>query len=140
MEMLIKELHNDIERYLKEDCYCPHEIYSFDGFYYQLFYEDQQCEKIGEIHNEKNDMVACIAHPNNDEKSRPQIVVFMLNGDKCYDAIRYDATENNLKITKDFITNGINGRKFKFDEYEPGSMAKSIKEIMDLCNGVVMVD
>ena len=138
--MKIKELHNDIERYLKKDCYCPHEIYSFDGFCYQLFYEDQECEKIGEIHNEKNDMVACIAHPENDEKYRAQIVVFMLKGDKCYDAIRYDATKNNLEITKDFITNGINGRKFKFDAYNKGDMAKSIKEIMSLCNGVVIVD
>lgn len=138
--MLIKDLHPDVERYLLNDCYCQHEIYSFDGFCYQLFYEDQECEKIGEIHAENDDMVACVAHPSNDKECKPQIVVFMLNGDKCYDAIRYDATENNLNITKDFLTNGINGRKFKFDEYVPGSMAKSIKEIMSLCNGVVMVD
>lgn len=138
--MLIKDLHPDVERYLLNDCYCQHEIYSFDGFCYQLFYEDQECEKIGEIHTENDDMVACVAHPSNDKECKPQIVVFMLNGDKCYDAIRYDATENNLNITKDFLTNGINGRKFKFDEYVPGSMAKSIKEIMSLCNGVVMVD
>lgn len=138
--MLIKDLHPDVERYLLNDCYCQHEIYSFDGFCYQLFYEDQECEKIGEIHAENDDMVACVAHPSNDKECKPQIVVFMLNGDKCYDAIRYDATENNLNITKDFLTNGINGRKFKFDEYVPGSMAKSIKEIMSLSNGVVMVD
>ena len=54
--MLIKDLHPDVERYLLNDCYCQHEIYSFDGFCYQLFYEDQECEKIGEIHAENDDM------------------------------------------------------------------------------------
>ena len=50
--MKIKDLHKDIERYLLNDCYCPHEVYSFDGFFYQLFYEDQECEKLGENKND----------------------------------------------------------------------------------------
>ena len=95
--MKIKELHPDIERYLNQDCYCPHEVYSFDGFGYQLFYEDQECEKLGESHIENDtDCVACVAHPFNEEERKPQVVVFWLHGDKCYDALRYDATENNI--------------------------------------------
>ncbi|MDD2470197.1 MAG: hypothetical protein PHI22_04645, partial [Bacilli bacterium] len=128
--MLIKDLHKDIERYLLNDCYCQHEIYSFDGFGYQLFYEDQECKKLGEIHVKDTDLVCCTALPFNDVKNKPQVVIFFLDGDKCVDALRYDATENNLSITKDILANGINGRKFNFDEYEPGATVKSLDEIL----------
>lgn len=131
--MEIRDLHKDIERYLLNDCYCQHEVYSFDGFYCQLFYEDQQCEKIGETTN----LLACVAHPSNDFKAKPQIVLFFLDGDKCVDALRYDATENNLSITKDILTNGIKGRKFNFDEYVAGSTAKSIKEILSIADAIM---
>ena len=136
--MKIKELHKDIERYLLNDCYCPHEIYSFDGFGYQLFYEEQECEKLGELHNDKNDLVACVAHPFDKQDQKPQVIIFFLDGEKCVDAIRYDATENNISISKEIIINGINGRKFKFDEYEPGAMAKSIKEILDIADAIII--
>jgi len=142
--MLIKELHPDIERYLLHDCYCPHEIYSFDGFGYELFYEDQECEKIGEHIStdpeHEYSFVACMAKAFNKEDGEVQVVVFSYENDKVVDAIRYDATENNLNITKDIMENGINGRKFKFDEYVPGSTAKSIAQMMALCNGIVIRD
>ena len=38
--MKIKELHEDIERYLDEDCYCPNEVYALDGFFYQNYYPE----------------------------------------------------------------------------------------------------
>ena len=100
--MKIKDLHQDVERYLNHDCYCPHEVYSFDGFGYRLFYEDQECEKLGENKNGNNSIIGCVAYPNNDEKIKPQIVLFFIEDDKCLDALRYDATENNIKITKVF--------------------------------------
>lgn len=131
----IKELHKDIERYLQNDCYCPNEIYSFDGFFYVLYYEEQECEYLGSNDN----LVGCIAHPFNDEKRKPEVVLFFINkDDKCYDAIRYDATENNLKITKDILANGIQGRKFKFDEYEKNSTAKSLKEVLSMYTTIMI--
>lgn len=136
--MKIKELHKDIERYLLHDCYCPHEIYSFDGFFYDLFYEDSECVKLGETPDKAN--IICLAHAGKDEKGSLQILSFNidLEEDKVLDCIRMDATENNLAIIKDIIENGINGRKFKFDEYNPGSTAKSLQEILELSNGVFM--
>ena len=139
--MKIKELHPDIERYLLHDCYCPHEIYSFDGFGYQLFYEDQECEKLGEAHLEDTDCVACITNPFNEEGKEPQIVVFWLEGDKCYDALRYDATENNIEMTKIFLEKGTTYLKStgrKFDEYRPGSTAKSLKQILSIADAVMI--
>ena len=52
--MQIKDLHSDIARYLENDCYCPNEIYSSDGFFYQIFKADEECKKkknrrLGEI-------------------------------------------------------------------------------------------
>ena len=139
--MKIKELHEDIERYLKHDCYCPHEIYSFDGFCYQLFYEGQECEKLGEAHLEDTDCVACIAHPENNKEIKPQIVVFWLDGEKCYDALRYDATDNNIELTKLFLEKGINHLKStgrKMNEYEPGSTAKSLKQILSIADAIMI--
>lgn len=141
--MKIKELHKDIERYLQHDCYCPHEVYSFDGFGYQLFYEDQECEKIGEKYEGNFGVVACIAHPDNNEEYKPQVVLFTIEEDRVVDALRYDATENNIEMTKIFIEKGNEGLRAsgkKFDEYEPGAMAKSLKEILSLSNGLVMID
>jgi len=135
----IKELHRDIERYLLNDCYCPHEIYSFDGLFYQLFYEDQECEKLGENKGDNISTIGCVAYPENDEKIKPQVVLFFIKDDKCINALRYDATENNIKITKDILTNGANGRKFSFDEYEEGSTAKSLKEVLSFAD-VIMYD
>jgi hypothetical protein len=136
--MLIKELHKDIERYLRNDCYCPHEVYSFDGFGYQLFYEDQKCERLGEKQTDNSLIIGCVAYPFNDETYKPQVVLFFIEDDKCVDAIRYDATENNIEITKDILTNGINGRKFHFDEYEKGRAAKELKEILSYCDAIMI--
>lgn len=136
--MKIKELHKDIERYLLHDCYCPHEIYSFDGFFYQCFYENQECEKLGERQIDNKLTIGCVAHPFNDEKDKPQIILFFIEDDNCNDALRYDATENNIKITKDILTNGINGRKFDFDEYEKGSTSKALKEILSISDAIMI--
>lgn len=140
--MKIKELHPDIERYLQHGCYCPHEVYSADGFFYQLFYEDQECEKIGEVHiKDVRDAVACLAYPFNEDDKPAQIVVFFLDEDKCYDACRYDATENNIDIVKIFLKKGIDELKEtgrKFDEYKEGTTAKALKEMLSMADAVLI--
>ena len=44
--MILKDVHKDVERYLAEDCYCPNEIYSVDGFGYLLVFADAECKVI----------------------------------------------------------------------------------------------
>ena len=83
-------------------------------------------------------MIGCVAHPYNDEKFKPEIVLFFIEDDKCVDALRYDATENNIKITKDILTNGINGREFSFDEYEKGSTEKTLKEVLSFADAIMI--
>ena len=139
--MKIKDLHPDIERYLQHDCYCPHEVYSFDGFGYQLFYEDQECEKIGEKFEDNQGVVACVAHPDNKEEYKPQVVLFFIENDKCVDALRYDATDNNIEMTKIFIEKGNEGLKasgMKFNEYNPGETAKSLKKLLSIADAIMI--
>ena len=112
--MKIKELHEDIERYLAEDCYCPNEVYSLDGFFYHNYYSEQDCKLLGK----RDELIAYLAHPFNDEKERQTVVLFFIENGKCYDSTWYDATENNLKITEDILENGVNGRRFSFDNYK----------------------
>lgn len=136
--MLIKELHSDVERYLLNDCYCPHEIYSFDGFFYQLFDENQECEKLGEF---SGSFVACVSFPNNDSKTNGQVVLFFLDKDKVCDALRYDATENNLELTKLMCMHGtafIKNSGKKFNEYSPGSTAKSLSQILAISDAIMI--
>ena len=135
--MKIKELHKDVERYLQQDCYCPNEVYSSDGFFYQLFYEDQECEKIGE----NAEYICCVAHPEGDESVEAQLVFFYIDGDKCYDSIRYDATQNNIEMAKMLFEKGFDALKAsgrKFDEYKKGETAKSLKEILSIADAVMI--
>ena len=139
--MKIKELHKDIERYLQNDCYCSNEIYSFDGIFYQCFYEEQECEKLGETHLEDIQCVACIAHPFGEKDKRLQVIIFWLDGDKCYDAVRFDATENNIELTKILLDKGIKYFKStgrKFDEYVKGSTVKSLNEVLNISNAIMI--
>ena len=49
MKENVKQLKDiyDMEYYLEHECYCQGEIYSFDGFFYQIFDKDDKCELIG---------------------------------------------------------------------------------------------
>lgn len=59
--MILKEIHKDMSRYLKEDCYCPNEIYSADGFFFQYFYEDEECELLGDAKKiDESNLIYCI--------------------------------------------------------------------------------
>ena len=65
-------------------------------------------------------------------------MLFFIEDDKCVDALRYDATENNIRVTKDILANGINGREFSFDEYEKGSTAKALEEVLSFADAIMI--
>jgi hypothetical protein len=146
--MILKEIH-DMETYLAERCYCPGEIYSFDGFFYQIFKAEQECELLEESSKTfKNDQteqehtisklaVAVKPWSKEPDKAKIQILYVMVVDGTIHDTLRMDATENNIKGIKGFITEQ---KKFEPDEYDPGSTAKSLKQILDLSNGLVIVD
>lgn len=136
--MRFGEVHKDMERYLREDCYCPGEIYGVDGFFFQVFTVEDKCRLI----ERSEDMTAVIATTNRggQELPKPQAIIFWHdegNG-KIIDAQRVDATENNVGILRTIIQGGKpDGRKL--DEFEPGNLKKNVAKVLDLAD-IVMVD
>ena len=131
---------NDMERYLREDCYCPGEIYSFDGFFFQIFCGEDKCEYIGQrgkdnILTNGNYELLCVVAQN--EKDT-QLLMICIDEEtkKIGDIVRVDATENNIKLVKEVIEK--NKSDLKFDEYEKGSTAKGLKEIMKYADAIMI--
>ncbi|MCQ2978253.1 MAG: hypothetical protein MJ245_00450 [Clostridia bacterium] len=140
----IKQLKDiyDMEYYLQNECYCPGEIYSFDGFFYQIFDKEDKCEFIGKRGNDNiltngDYSLICVVA---EHKDYTQLLMVCANEDtgKIGDIIRVDPTENNIKLVKEVIEN--NKTDLKFDEYKKGETKKQLDEIMKLSNGLVMID
>ena len=130
----------DMEEYLENRCYCPGEIYSDDGFFCQIFEATSECKLIGERNDNIHNFMAVILKPKsfNDKESEAQILIIFRNKDLTMieDCVRYDATDNNIKLVKEIIA----GKKDKgnFDEYEKGSKAKSLKEIFGIADAIII--
>lgn len=133
--MKIRELHSDIERYLEHDCYCPNEIYGTDGFGYRLHYADDECEKLVETNN----FIACVTEYAFGEKvDKPMMLVFFIDREDSgyiFDAVSYDATENNVSGLLNYVKTG---KKFTEDHFNK-DWNKGMKEILSMCN-MVMID
>ena len=139
MALKLGEVHADMERFLREDCYCPGEIYDLSGFFFQLFDVEDECEII-----ERSDEMTAVVVPRNnkDGEYRGQAVMFWHddheNPSKIIDAQRVDATENNISIFRD-IVNGFKPDGIrKIDEFKPGSTTKSLSEVMSICDAIMV--
>lgn len=131
--MKLKELHKDIERYLENDCYCPHEIYSFDEFLYQTFSPEDECDLLGE----RSELIICLEKKSSNNN---QVIVFFKGDDQnnIVDAVRFDATENNLKIVKNNLLVDTPIRQYKFDEFVSGSTKNFLKDILSITDAVMV--
>lgn len=124
----------DMERFLAEDCYCPGEIYDVTGFFYQVFSVDDECVLI----EQSSGITVVVA--TSKYATKPQAIIFWHDGEdapgRIIDAQRVDATENNINILRS-IVNGEKPNGRKLDEFEPGSIAKSLEEIARISNLVI---
>ena len=125
----------DMERYLAEDCYCPGEIYDISGFFFEIFKADDECVMIAESEG----MTAVVAK-SSFENSKPQAIMFWHDDDdmpgRIIAAQRVDATENNIDILRTIVHGGKpDGRKI--DEFEPGSTAKTLNDMLSISNLVI---
>jgi len=124
----------DMREYLADRCYCPNEIYGADGFFYELFDADAECEVLCE--GKRNDVhgTFIIAKPIGEDKE--QIVYIEHDGKTVSDCTRFDATENNREQVIQFMkgeTDGLN-----IDEYEDGATGKALNEILSISNAVMV--
>lgn len=118
----------DMERYLQEDCYCPGEIYSPDGFFFEIFNVDDDCKVI----EENEGKIAVVV--------RDQAIIFWRDGDvpgRIIAAQRIDATENNIGILKS-VVRGEKPDGRKIDEFKPGSTKKALNEVMSIADAVMI--
>ena len=129
----------DMEYYLEHECYCPGEIYSFDGFFFMIFDKEDECEYIGEIGKEcvlTNNDYSLIAVISQHEDARPQLLMICHKDNKIGDIVRVDATENNIKLIKEIIKN--NKSDLRWDEFVKGSTEKGLREIMSMADAIMI--
>lgn len=128
----------DMEYYLKNECYCPGEIYSIDGFFYQIFRANTKCKEIGRINSNDNyfSKIPCIFVISQSTDKSNQILIIMHKDNKIVDIIRFDATENNIKLIKEVLKN--NKTELKFNEYKETKTKESLEKIFNLVD-VIMI-
>ena len=127
----LKDLHKDIERYLSEDCYCPNEVYSADGFFYQLVYADADAELLGTYHK-GDENILLVATYNSDKE--PILLNIWYEDEKIIDMERYELTENNIREIKAFWK----GEKEEVHLSEADDVKKELKKIMSFADAVMI--
>lgn len=132
--MKLKEIAN-MEYYLKNECYCPGEIYDRTGIFFQVFYPETECRLFcsgsrGAIHGK---FVIATA----DEESDPQIIYIEIEDEKVSSCIRLDATKHNMKEILRFMKGEIS--KMAFDEFDGHDSLKDVVEIMKIADAIMIV-
>lgn len=130
--MKLCELHPDVERYLEEDCYCPNEVYSVDGFGCMSVYADAECELLGKYTYKGTPVLLVATYAN--------IIPILLNifldtdGMSVTNMERYDLTEHNINEIKDLLT----GKKTTIHLSEHDRLLKDTQKILSLSDAVVI--
>ena len=128
----LKDYLPDIERYFKEDCYCPNEVYSVDGFGYRLVYADTPAKLLDEgEYNGKVLLFETLA-----DRKDPILLNVWIEDNKVVETERYELSQENIDNIKKLLHD--NTHKFKLTEAD--DLAKSVKDILNLSNGLVMID
>lgn len=115
----------DMERYLREDCYCPGEIYDTSGFFYKVFKPEDEFRLIAE----SDEMVAVTCGD--------QAIMFWREDGKIVDAQRVDATGNNVGILRSIVA-GEKPDGRKLDEFEPGRTQKAVDKVMGISDAIMV--
>lgn len=132
--MKLKEIHNDVERYLEEDCYCPNEVYSVDGFFYQLVYAGAEAEILGEYQRGNDEKVFLVATENSDKK--PILLNIWCDDKKVDNMERYELTENNIHQLKAFWKGEIKANEIHLSEMS--RIKDDLKQMMSIADAVMI--
>lgn len=132
--MKLKELHKDISRYLKHDCYCPNEVYDVTGFFYNLVYEDAECKLLGDYSDRKDSgRVFLVATYNSN--SKPILINVWYNDERIEGMERYDLSEQNIDQMKKYWNGEIEPKDIEFSEKD--DLIKSLNELMSISDLVM---
>ena len=131
IDMQIKDIHEDVTRYLEEDCYCPGEIYDLSGFFFQTFKPEEACKFVAKGKSRVSDsIIYCVI-------CRTQLLNFWIDETKgvVTEAECYDATENNVRSIKAFLSGET--ENIVLDEFNPGSTAKSLEDVLKYADAIL---
>ena len=122
----------DFEDYLENRCYCPHEIYDDSGFFFNLFYPDQECILLGQYDAHGGTFKHVIA---DNEYGVAQILAIYIEGEKVVDCVRFDATEHNIDQVRKRAKGDIDC--IMIDEYLNPSLGRGLKELFNFVDLVI---
>ena len=130
--MILKDVHKDVERYLAEDCYCPNEVYSVDGFGYLLVFADAECKVIG-TYPSGDDQVTLVITASGKEHDHPILLNIWHTADKVTSMERYEYSEHNLSEILRYFKGEIS--KVRLSEEE--ELEKSVSDMLKYADAVI---
>lgn len=125
----------DMEDYLENRCYCPHEIYDMTGIFYELFFPETECTFL--ISGSKDGIHGVFVIAKSEMTGytpKEQIIYIDIIDDRVNACVRFDNTQNNRKQIKKYMNGEID--VMSFDEYDVGSTQKNIDEIMSVTDAI----
>ena len=132
--MKLNEVHKDIERYFAEDCYCPHEVYSVDGFCYQLVFGDAECKVVGNYKTKDGEDVTFVITASGKEHDYPILLNIWHTDEKVTSMERYDYSEENLKN----IVKYWEGKIETVPLTEADKLNKTVAEILGIADAIIV--
>lgn len=132
--MKLNEVHKDIERYFAEDCYCPHEVYSVDGFCYQLVFGDAECKVVGDYKTKDGEDVTFVITASGKEHDYPILLNIWHTDEKVTSMERYDYSEENLKN----IVKYWEGKIETVPLTEADKLNKTVTEILGIADAIIV--
>ena len=126
----------DMEEYLENRCYCPHEIYDITGFFFNCFEPDVECELLAEGKKGEINGTFVLAKASQFNEDRPQIIYIQHKDGYVESCLRIDATENNKEQILKFLAGEI--EKIKLDEFPDTKTKESLDEIMSIADAVMI--
>lgn len=132
--MKLNEVHKDIERYFAEDCYCPHEVYSVDGFCYQLVFGDAECKVVGNYKTKDCEDVTFVITASGKEHDYPILLNIWHTDEKVTSMERYDYSEENLKN----IVKYWEGKIETVPLTEADKLNKTVTEILGIADAIIV--
>lgn len=134
--MILKDVHKDIERYLAEDCYCPNEVYSVDGFGYLLVFADAECKVIGTFRNmlKAYEDITFVITASGKEHDHPILLNIWHTADKVTSMERYEYSEHNLNEIIRYFKGEIS--KVRLSEEE--ELEKSVSDMLKYADAIMI--
>ena len=134
--MILKDVHKDIERYLEHDCYCPNEVYSVDGFFYQLVFADAECEVICTYPNmfKDDEEITFVVTFSGKKHDHPILLNIWHTSEQVTSMERYDYSEHNL----DQILRYFKGEISKVRLSEEEELEKSVSDMLKYADAIMI--